>query len=72
MALFEDFFEANSLSKPCARHTRNVVWVWHIQAKFYLIRTVTLSSVLEVAAVSKAIPTSKVSLWRASLADSAA
>ena len=33
-----------------------------IQAKFYLIHTVTPSSVLELAAASKAISTSKVPL----------
>ena len=32
----------------------------------------TLSSVLKFAPVSKAMPTSKVSLWRASLVDAAA
>ena len=69
MVVFDNF--ATSLSKPCARRTRNVVWVWHT-SKFYLIRTVTPLSALELAAVSKAMPTSKVSLWRASLVDSAA
>ena len=30
MAVFEDFNNfANSLSKPCACRTRNVVWPWH-------------------------------------------
>ena len=69
MVVFENFVEM--LSKPCARHTRDVVWVWHT-SKFYLIHTVTLLSALELAAVSKAMPTSKVSLWRASLVDSVA
>ena len=53
-----------------AHCTCNVVWVWHT-SKFYLVHTVTPLSTLKLAAVSKAMPTSKVSLWRASLVDSA-
>ena len=44
---------------------------WHT-SKFCVIRTVTSSSVLMHAAVRNAMPTSKVSLGRASLEDSAA
>ena len=38
---------------------RNVIWAWHT-SKFYLIHTVTPLSTLELAAVSKAMPTLKV------------
>ena len=62
MAVCEDFVEIISVSKPCACCTCNALWAWHT-SKFYLIRTVTPSSVLELAAVSKAMATSKVSLW---------
>ena len=68
--VFEDFVEIIlqiRCRKPCGRHTRNVVWTWHA-SKFY---TLSHLSVLKLAAVSKAMPTSKVSFWRASLADSA-
>ena len=44
----------------------------NIQAEFCLTRTVTPLSALELAAVSKAMSTSKVSFWRVSLADLAA
>ena len=65
MVVFEDFIEiiyfVNFLSKPCAHRTHNVVWAWHT-SKFYLIHTTTLLSMLELVAVSKAMPSSKVSL----------
>ena len=42
MAVCEYFVEIISLSnKPCARYTRNVVWMSHT-SKFYLIRTHTV------------------------------
>ena len=62
---------ANSLSDLIDAHTAHVVYYAQgIQASFYLIHTV--SRLLELAAVSKAVPTSKVSLWRVSLSDSEA
>ena len=45
----------NLLSNPCALYIGNVLWAWH--------RSFTLT------AVSKAMPTSKVSLWKTFLTD---
>ena len=74
IVVFEDFVEINlqiRCLKLCTHYTRNVVWEWHT-SKFCPICTVTPLSVLELAAVSKAMPTSKVSFWRVSLVDLAA
>ena len=60
----------NLLSKPRARYTHNVLSVCHIS--LVLSNAHYHTSLLELVAVSKAIPTSKVSLWRESLVDSAA
>ena len=73
MVVFEDFVEIISRIR-CLNHVHAahiIIWAWHT-SKFYLIRTVTPLSALELAVVSKAMPTLKVSLWRASLVDSAA
>ena len=64
MVVFEDFVEI-ILGIHCQNHahaTHNVVWAWHT-SEFYLIRTVTPLSALELTAVSKAMPTSKVYLF---------
>ena len=68
MAVHEDFVERNR-----CLNTAHVMGMSEVYtSKFYLICTVTLLSALELAAVSKAMPVLKASLWRASLADSAA
>ena len=72
IVVFEDFVEI--ISQICClnhTHTTHVMYMGVAYKEFYLIRTVT-PSMLELAAVSKAMPSSKVSLWRASLVDSAA
>ena len=62
----------NSLSKPCAHRTHNVVWVWHTSQ---VLSNTHCHTVVHTQAHSyqKIMPTLKVSLcWRASLADLAA
>ena len=79
MMVFEDFVEIHVTLRNCClnhAHTTHVMdyGCAHcgIQASSYVIHTVVLSSALKLAAVSKATPTSKISLWRVSLVDSAA
>ena len=68
MAVREDFVEI--ISRNRCLNTAHVMGMSEVY--IYLICTVTLSSALELAAVSKAVPASKASLWRVSLVDLAA
>ena len=69
MVVFEDFVEIISQIR-CLNHlhTAHVMYMCVAYKEFYLIRTVTPSA-LKLAAVNTEMPSSKVSLWRASLVD---
>jgi len=70
--IFEDFVEIISQVCCMPRHTCNLLWAW-LAGLVYLTHFIPAPChPLKLTAVSKTMPTSKVSPWRRFLVDSAA